>query len=67
MISLKQAKPFHQNSVQDVERIALEPKCPHIALAQLSVEDAAMNVEKAVAAILKRQELTSVTRMTPDV
>lgn len=43
-----------KHSIQEVEVIALEPKCPHIALAQLSVEDDAVSFEKEEGAILKK-------------
>ena len=43
-----------KNSVQEVTVMALEPKCPHIALAQLSVEDAAESYGDEEGAILKK-------------
>ena len=43
-----------KNSIQEVDVLALEPKCPHTALAQLSVEDAAESYEDEEGAILKK-------------
>lgn len=43
-----------KHSVQEVEVLALNPKRPHITLAQLSVEDEAISYEKEEAAILKK-------------
>lgn len=43
-----------KKSVLDVEVMALEPKCPHIAIAQLSVEDSAVSYEDEEGAILKK-------------
>jgi hypothetical protein len=43
-----------KNSVQEVEVMALEPKCAHIALAQLSVQNAAESYEDEEGAILKK-------------
>jgi hypothetical protein len=43
-----------KSSAQEVEVLALNPKRPHIALAQLSVEDEAISYEQEEAAILKK-------------
>ena len=43
-----------KNSVQEVEVMALEPKCAHVALAQLSVQDAAESYGDEEGAILKK-------------
>jgi len=43
-----------KHSVQEVEVLALTPKRPHIALAQLSVEDAPESYEDEEDAILKK-------------
>ncbi|GJL59096.1 MAG: hypothetical protein NPIRA03_19530 [Nitrospirales bacterium] len=43
-----------KKSALDVEVMALEPKCPHIAIAQLSVEDSAVSYEDEEGAILKK-------------
>ena len=43
-----------KNSTQEVEVIALEPKCAHIALAQLSVQDSVQSYENEEGAILKK-------------
>ena len=43
-----------KKSIQEVEVIAREPKCAHIALAQLSVEDEAVSFGKEETAILKK-------------
>ncbi|WP_447965357.1 hypothetical protein [Nitrospira sp. Ecomares 2.1] len=43
-----------KKSVLDVEVMALEPKCPHIAIAQLSVLDSAVSYEDEEGAILKK-------------
>jgi len=43
-----------KSSIQEVEVIALEPKCPHIAIAQLSVVDDAVSFETEEGAILKK-------------
>ncbi|MDR4462101.1 MAG: hypothetical protein MRJ67_16545 [Nitrospirales bacterium] len=43
-----------KKSALEVEVMALEPKCPHIALAQLSVMDSAVSYEDEEGAILKK-------------
>lgn len=43
-----------KKSVLDVEVMALEPKCPHIAIAQLSVQDSAVSYEDEEGAILQK-------------
>ena len=43
-----------KTSALEVEVMALEPKCPHIALAQLSVMDSAVSYEDEEGAILKK-------------
>ncbi len=43
-----------KKSVLDVEVMALEPKCAHIAIAQLSVVDSAVSYEDEEGAILKK-------------
>ena len=43
-----------KDSIQEVEVITMEPKCPHIALAQLRVEDEAVSFGQEEGAILKK-------------
>ena len=43
-----------KNSALEVDVMALEPKCPHIALAQLSVQDSAVSYADEEGAILKK-------------
>ena len=43
-----------KNSIQEVELLSRTPKRAHVAIAQLSVEDAALGYEKEQAAILKK-------------
>ena len=43
-----------KNSIQEVEVLSRTPKRAHVAIAQLSVEDAALGYEKEQAAILKK-------------
>jgi len=43
-----------KNSIQEVEVMALEPQCAHIALAQLSVQDSVQSYEYEEGAILKK-------------
>jgi hypothetical protein len=43
-----------KKSVLEVDVMAEEPKCPHLALAQLSVQDSAVSYEDEEGAILKK-------------